>query len=149
MGAASLGPGTWLNAAQIPAGGDVSSMNPIETRACARMRGAKLTASKYPAVRRTSGRSTSQLGYGAARSEEHTSELQSPCNLVCRLLLEKKNKSHCQPNPRSRSSTIIHQLYAVPRHRLGCGPSYRLPPQVSRQGPGVHASLYRCQAIVP
>src|SRR2546426_9341071 len=29
----------------------------------------------------------------AARSEEHTSELQSPCNLVCRLLLEKKKKS--------------------------------------------------------
>src|SRR6266446_6909578 len=28
----------------------------------------------------------------AERSEEHTSELQSPCNLVCRLLLEKKNK---------------------------------------------------------
>src|SRR3989454_4913936 len=27
------------------------------------------------------------------RSEEHTSELQSPCNLVCRLLLEKKNIS--------------------------------------------------------
>src|SRR5256885_2962808 len=27
----------------------------------------------------------------ALRSEEHTSELQSPCNLVCRLLLEKKN----------------------------------------------------------
>src|SRR5256885_11877490 len=27
----------------------------------------------------------------AGRSEEHTSELQSPCNLVCRLLLEKKN----------------------------------------------------------
>src|SRR2546426_6729739 len=30
---------------------------------------------------------------GAVRSEEHTSELQSPCNLVCRLLLEKK-KTH-------------------------------------------------------
>src|SRR2546426_7420776 len=35
------------------------------------------------------------------RSEEHTSELQSPCNLVCRLLLEKKknvemeSRSHC------------------------------------------------------
>src|SRR5256885_9780954 len=28
---------------------------------------------------------------GTIRSEEHTSELQSPCNLVCRLLLEKKN----------------------------------------------------------
>src|SRR5688500_19620321 len=27
-----------------------------------------------------------------ARSEEHTSELQSPCNLVCRLLLEKKQE---------------------------------------------------------
>src|SRR2546426_8465678 len=30
------------------------------------------------------------------RSEEHTSELQSPCNLVCRLLLEKKKKHHAQ-----------------------------------------------------
>src|SRR5256885_9443435 len=29
-----------------------------------------------------------------SRSEEHTSELQSPCNLVCRLLLEKKKKSN-------------------------------------------------------
>src|SRR5256885_7030579 len=29
----------------------------------------------------------------ASRSEEHTSELQSPCNIVCRLLLEKKNGS--------------------------------------------------------
>src|SRR5256885_3356984 len=29
------------------------------------------------------------------RSEEHTSELQSPCNLVCRLLLEKKKISQC------------------------------------------------------
>src|SRR5256885_8076056 len=32
---------------------------------------------------------------GASRSEEHTSELQSPCNLVCRLLLEKK-KDACR-----------------------------------------------------
>src|SRR5256885_7245908 len=30
------------------------------------------------------------------RSEEHTSELQSPCNLVCRLLLEKKNSPSLQ-----------------------------------------------------
>src|SRR2546426_5077811 len=29
------------------------------------------------------------------RSEEHTSELQSPCNLVCRLLLEKKKNTTC------------------------------------------------------
>src|SRR2546426_9049588 len=34
------------------------------------------------------------LGVGYhVRSEEHTSELQSPCNLVCRLLLEKKKKT--------------------------------------------------------
>src|SRR5256885_11870695 len=32
----------------------------------------------------------------ADRSEEHTSELQSPCNLVCRLLLEKKKKSQSE-----------------------------------------------------
>src|SRR5256885_8563813 len=31
--------------------------------------------------------------WSSSRSEEHTSELQSPCNLVCRLLLEKKKKS--------------------------------------------------------
>src|SRR5256885_4301591 len=34
-------------------------------------------------------------GAPADRSEEHTSELQSPCNLVCRLLLEKKKKKQC------------------------------------------------------
>src|SRR2546426_7992298 len=33
----------------------------------------------------------------ADRSEEHTSELQSPCNLVCRLLLEKKKKTVSNP----------------------------------------------------
>src|SRR5256885_7164776 len=39
-----------------------------------------------------------ELAQGAVdRSEEHTSELQSPCNLVCRLLLEKKNPAHPFP----------------------------------------------------
>src|SRR2546426_8007774 len=33
------------------------------------------------------------------RSEEHTSELQSPCNLVCRLLLEKKKKNKQRVTP--------------------------------------------------
>src|SRR2546426_8364608 len=33
-----------------------------------------------------------------ARSEEHTSELQSPCNLVCRLLLEKKKNQNTIPS---------------------------------------------------
>src|SRR2546427_7241877 len=36
--------------------------------------------------------SSSIFNYGRARSEEHTSELQSQSNLVCRLLLEKKKK---------------------------------------------------------
>src|SRR2546426_8473756 len=35
------------------------------------------------------------------RSEEHTSELQSPCNLVCRLLLEKKKKKTRTPQQES------------------------------------------------
>src|SRR2546426_3711144 len=35
-----------------------------------------------------------KTGRYSERSEEHTSELQSPCNLVCRLLLEKKKKEH-------------------------------------------------------
>src|SRR2546426_6238575 len=44
-------------------------------------------------ARRTGhGRSRPRPSPAAARSEEHTSELQSPCNLVCRLLLEKKKK---------------------------------------------------------
>src|SRR5256885_7875044 len=43
------------------------------------------------------------------RSEEHTSELQSPCNLVCRLLLEKKkNKSLSTP-----AFTILRSLYSA------------------------------------
>src|SRR5207244_7830744 len=36
------------------------------------------------------------------RSEEHTSELQSPDHLVCRLLLEIKNSDRSQPDPRVR-----------------------------------------------
>src|SRR2546426_7917312 len=40
-----------------------------------------------------------------ARSEEHTSELQSPCNLVCRLLLEKKKKTAIRCTPRTLKAT--------------------------------------------
>src|SRR5256885_8722245 len=47
--------------------------------------------------------------YSVSRSEEHTSELQSPCNLVCRLLLEKKkNKKKNEINLRcDRSECVI------------------------------------------
>src|SRR5256885_4054256 len=40
-----------------------------------------------------------------SRSEEHTSELQSPCNLVCRLLLEKKKtKRHASTQPQHQTA---------------------------------------------
>src|SRR2546430_9961085 len=39
------------------------------------------------------------------RSEEHTSELQSQSNLVCRLLLEKKNKKHAHPTRQITSAS--------------------------------------------
>src|ERR1039457_7705197 len=52
------------------------------------------------------------------RSEEHTSELQSPCNLVCRLLLEKKNNNSNQ-QPQVRLSTRLNAPRpAVRRERL-------------------------------
>src|SRR5436190_12168134 len=40
-----------------------------------------------------------QMGYAEVRSEEHTSELQSHSDLVCRLLLEKKNRGQCVHGP--------------------------------------------------
>src|SRR2546426_8155635 len=52
------------------------------------------------------------------RSEEHTSELQSPCNLVCRLLLEKKKK------PQARNEGLIHatniQMIGYPESSVRC-----------------------------
>src|SRR2546426_7718038 len=44
----------------------------------------------YEVVRHTLGGAAATDSVVFHRSEEHTSELQSPCNLVCRLLLEKK-----------------------------------------------------------
>src|SRR5256885_5482933 len=44
-----------------------------------------------------------------SRSEEHTSELQSPCNLVCRLLLEKK-KNNTPDRICHRSSYDLHRV---------------------------------------
>src|SRR2546426_9134090 len=56
------------------------------------------------------------------RSEEHTSELQSPCNLVCRLLLEKKKRQQ-------RSRVAVRETAISPR---GGG-------QVGRREPNRHA----------
>src|SRR5205807_5694805 len=45
-----------------------------------------------------------------ARSEEHTSELQSPCNLVCRLLLEKKNQS---TDVKDKTTALLVLIFVV------------------------------------
>src|SRR5256885_2473815 len=52
-----------------------------------------------------------------ARSEEHTSELQSPCNLVCRLLLEKKKKKTNTAIDRSSAGAVeSYGSSALPNH---------------------------------
>src|SRR5438552_11346897 len=55
----------------------------------------------------------------AMRSEEHTSELQSPDHLVCRLLLEKKKQSIISPRHRSANiSTKLNNLSDRKYHNL-------------------------------
>src|SRR5256885_9561750 len=54
------------------------------------------------------------------RSEEHTSELQSPCNLVCRLLLEKKKKDTADSPvpvvvPTTNMIVWLHSAYLLDR----------------------------------
>src|SRR5256885_9519508 len=46
------------------------------------------------------------------RSEEHTSELQSPCNLVCRLLLEKKKTPHPRHNTQITPNSCVDSISA-------------------------------------
>src|SRR5256885_12238273 len=53
-----------------------------------------------------------------ARSEEHTSELQSPCNLVCRLLLEKKNVMDMARRHRSGPDVFVQAQRDRPQHLL-------------------------------
>src|SRR5690348_17639831 len=51
-----------------------------------------------------------------SRSEEHTSELQSPVHLVCRLLLEKKNHVHSISHGSNYTVPENHEAYV---HRIG------------------------------
>src|SRR5256885_376860 len=60
-----------------------------------------------------SSRALVSTGVRWIRSEEHTSELQSPCNLVCRLLLEKKKKlGHPAPRRAHRPAGDRHRWRA-------------------------------------
>src|SRR5256885_7643624 len=86
--------------------GPTISAAPAATATATGCRRAKVMA------RSTSG--ASGCTWVAERSEEHTSELQSPCNLVCRLLLEKK-KTHPnhRPSPRTAHDDRHLQLRAT------------------------------------
>src|SRR5256885_12496472 len=66
-----------------------STLFPYTTLFLSRVEAATIAATFHAAAVATVARNRPVL----ERSEEHTSELQSPCNLVCRLLLEKK-KTH-------------------------------------------------------
>src|SRR5256885_6140267 len=85
-----------------------------------------------------------------ARSEEHTSELQSPCNLVCRLLLEKKKTNlttlssrepdlayhphlatHLPPIPPPRPQAVLPGTRRPIPHAPVRGPQWLLPPTPS------------------
>src|SRR2546426_5191511 len=50
----------------------------------------------------------------ARRSEEHTSELQSPCNLVCRLLLEKKKNSREETHTQNPQLSLTDAFMTIP-----------------------------------
>src|SRR5256885_3700421 len=63
----------------------------------------QMTSADLPLIERT-------------RSEEHTSELQSPCNLVCRLLLEKKKKQNTFET--TSLSNTTHITYILNMNKL-------------------------------
>src|SRR2546426_6636334 len=62
----------------------------------------------------SAGSSSARIRPSRSRSEEHTSELQSPCNLVCRLLLEKKKKQQKD----TTSSTIRRTMSRSNKERI-------------------------------
>src|SRR5256885_3582135 len=71
--------------------GDLLALHMLDTRVIGRDKQLDY-ADYFTAQGLDAARFTSDMANPARqRSEEHTSELQSPCNLVCRLLLEKKN----------------------------------------------------------
>src|ERR1022692_3575995 len=81
------------------------------------------------------------------RSEEHTSELQSPCNLVCRLLLEKKKKKNKMTRNRTRSAfrqilglrsglvslsiRLVAELLVLPSSTQSAARAHHLDPKIA------------------
>src|SRR2546430_8665696 len=70
--------------------------------------------------------------FGPGRSEEHTSELQSQSNLVCRLLLEKKKTESHIPSPHlleplTRRDRFPHSFYDIGHQAHTCDPTRSIP----------------------
>src|SRR2546430_4254570 len=83
--------------------------------------------------------SSQTTGYSARRSEEHTSELQSQSNLVCRLLLEKKKK--CSRIPLHLINTgYYYEAYAA----LGLHTRVISRPSVARTGMADGTRIGQC-----
>src|SRR5258708_13577283 len=76
----------------------------VPCRACSRL---------LPGARLILQKDAGGAGDFVARSEEHTSELQSPDHLVCRLLLEKKktHNTHCYTTTNWHTQTTLKPLY--------------------------------------
>src|SRR2546430_13231896 len=72
-----------------------------------------VTAFTYQTPKVTSSRLVRQVVGGWTRSEEHTSELQSQSNLVCRLLLEKKKKKKMKLSPATLTYTRSENRHAA------------------------------------
>src|SRR5690242_21491999 len=79
-----------------------------------------LPISGDPGPTRRRGRSPARAGCprAARRSEEHTSELQSHVNLVCRLLLERKKKNKLERVHQSKEEKKCSYDHAPSMHRL-------------------------------
>src|SRR5256886_692749 len=113
--------------------------------------------STFPAATALGGRAATRQPAGAVtaiaretppfmgRSEEHTSELQSQSNLVCRLLLEKKKREGCSPfacrpgRPAARSAQFPSPDRT--RRRRGRGTAHRIPQTTSALVPRTLAPL--------
>src|SRR5256885_10405262 len=92
----TLFPYTTLFRSQIPVAGSLASSLPDSPN-----RSRRRSPTVPLPVRQSPRDRQARPGVSARdRSEEHTSELQSPCNLVCRLLLEKKNAVYAVLAPR-------------------------------------------------
>src|SRR6267142_6863129 len=91
----------WHSTSSRAPGSFLSRLRVLLPSPCARQSPGSAVPPRTPARRRRPGR--------RARSEEHTSELQSHVNLVCRLLLEKKKKNALERSSEEKKIKIINK----------------------------------------